>query len=359
MRSLIFFLLGGLIIGFSGPASLCADESSSYPILSSQHKFSAEEETDDDEGLGVEEKGLVLISRGTGLIKRRPQNYGTKALAADDIWKKISAKSAVVMDAQSGEIVWAHLPDLPGQPASTIKILTGLISIDSLSERDMVPVSRAAARMPRSKIYLRKGHKYPANDLINAVLLASANDASVALAEKIAGSEKVFAQLMTAKAKSLGAVNTVCKTSSGLTASGQKSTARDLALIFKKAMENKDFAEKLLKRRIKNKNGGMVYSHNKALWQIPGTVGGKTGYTYAARQTYVGKFKRGDTELVVAFLGSEKLWSDARKLVEYGFTKQAEVERFASYTPEESWPTVKLGGDGRSEIPILLSNLRK
>lgn len=337
---------------------LFAEDAAVYPVLTSQHKFSVDSE--EECSPSAVESDFVLISRGPGLIKRRPLSYGATATVPQDIQKKISAKSAIVLDAKSGEVIYAQFPDLPGQPASTIKILTGLISIDSLNDRDMVPVSRRASRMPRSKIYLRKGREYPANDLINAVLLASANDASVALAEKIAGSEQVFAKLMTAKAKSFGATNTICKTSNGLTVQGQKSTARDLALIFTKAMENERFAETMSKRRIKNQNGGTVYSHNKALWRIEGSIGGKTGYTSAARQTYVGKFKRGDTELVVAFLGSETMWSDAKRLVEYGFAKRAQEEgRFANNTQEKEWPVITLGEDESSDSSFLLSNLRQ
>lgn len=358
MRLSIITLLCFLLSGLHCPEVIIADDSTPYLVLSSQHKFAADTEKEDS-GLSVVDPDIVLISRGPGLIKKRPKNYGNTASVLRDIRKRVSAKSAIVMDAKSGDVVYAHSPDLPGQPASTIKILTGLISIDSLNDNDMVSVSRRATRMPRSKIYLRKGKEYPASDLINAVLLASANDASVALAEKIAGSEQVFAKLMTAKARSLGANNTVCLTSSGLTKTGQKSTARDLALIFSKAMENDRFAEKMSKRRIDNRDGGVVYSHNKALWQIEGTVGGKTGFTNAARQTYVGKFKRGDIELVVAFLGSEAMWSDTQKLVEYGFSKIAEGERFAAYTPEKAWPLVNLGEDDSSGNPFLLSNLRK
>jgi len=267
-------------------------------------------------------------------LKRRPPNYGRVNLSPQKMRKRLSARSAVVMDAQSGRIIYSHAADRPGQPASTIKVLTGLISIDSLRKQELVPVSRRASRMPRSKVYLRPGRKYPADDLINAVLLASANDASVALAEKIAGSERVFAKLMTAKARSLGARHTVCKTANGLTARGQKTTARDLALIFNGAMAERTFAEKLTKRKIRCHNGLVVYSHNKALWRIRGTVGGKTGYTSVARQTYVGKFKRDGDELVVALLGSETMWSDVKRLVEYGFAKEKELHRTEAASPK-------------------------
>ncbi|MCK4837947.1 MAG: D-alanyl-D-alanine carboxypeptidase [Desulfobulbaceae bacterium] len=226
------------------------------------------------------------------------------------------------MDADSGDVIYAHSPDKTAQPASTIKILTGLIAIQSLEDEEEVPASRRAAGMPRSKIYLRRGESYRADDMINAVLLSSANDASVALAEKIAGSERVFAKLMTHKARAWGADNTVCKTSTGLTARGQKSTVRDLAVLFNRAMDNQEFADRVIQRKIKTGYGKVLKNHNRALWQIAGAEGGKTGYTNAARQTYVGKFKRGEDEVTVAVMGSETMWDDVKRLVEFGFAKK-------------------------------------
>ena len=181
--------------------------------------------------------------------------------------------------------------------------------------------------MPRSKIYLKPGRTYQANDLINAVLLASANDASVALAEKIGGSEKRFAQMMTRKAKLLGARNTVCKTASGLTKTDQCSTSRDLALVFNQAMQNKEFASRMKYTKVTTSYGKTLWNHNKALWRISGAMGGKTGYTRAARQTYVGKFEKNGEELVVAIMGSESMWDDISRLVSYGFARQAEYRK--------------------------------
>lgn len=237
----------------------------------------------------------------------------------------ISAKSIVVIDSATGKTLFSRSPDTPRQPASTIKVLTGMLAIDSLTNREKVSVSKKAARQPRSKIYLDQRKTYQANDLINAVLLASANDASVALAEKIAGSEQKFARKMTGLAQRLGATNTVCKTASGLTAKGQKTTARDLAVIFRKAMQHKEFAGRMGRTKIKTAEGKMLRNHNKALWQIDGTLGGKTGYTNAARQTYVGKFKRGSDEIIVAIMGSETMWGDLKRLVNYGFARKKQL----------------------------------
>ncbi|MGV1099891.1 D-alanyl-D-alanine carboxypeptidase family protein [Thiovibrio sp. JS02] len=235
---------------------------------------------------------------------------------------KLSCRSAYVMDAKTGKTIYAHMPDQPGQPASTIKVVTGLIAIESLKDKEPVYASRYAVNMPRSKMYMRRGASYKATDLINAVLLASANDASVALAEKVAGSEQAFARLMTKKAQALGAKNTICKTANGLTRAGQQSTPRDLAQIFNKAMENQEFADRMGRTAVKTSDGKLLRTHNKALWTVDGAVGGKTGYTHAARKTYVGKFQRGGHALVVAIMGSEAMWDDIAALVEYGFTQQ-------------------------------------
>lgn len=234
----------------------------------------------------------------------------------------ISAKSVIVIDALSGRALFSRSPDTPRQPASTIKVITGMIAIDSLRNKERVSVSKKAARQPRSKVYLDPRKTYYANDLINAVLLASANDASVALAEKIAGSEKSFAQLMTSRARSWGARSTICKTASGLTAKGQKTTARDLATIFRRAMNNKEFASRMKRTKIRTTEGKLLRNHNKALWQIDGALAGKTGYTNAARQTYVGKFKRGRREIILAIMGSESMWTDIKRLVSYGFSRK-------------------------------------
>ena len=228
----------------------------------------------------------------------------------------------MVMDGSTGETLFAKEPDDPRQPASTIKIVTAMIALKSLKNDDVIDVSTKAAGMPSSKIFLDPGRNYQANDLINAVLLASANDASVALAEKIGGSEDKFATLMTLSARMWGARNTICRTASGLTADGQQSTARDLANLFRYAMQHEEFARRMREKFISTSYGKTLRNHNKALWRLDGAVGGKTGYTIAARQTYVGQFSRDDQTIVVAIMGSESMWADLAKLVNYGFQEK-------------------------------------
>jgi len=302
-------------------------------ILSTDHKFTPTEvalsEVRRQILASYTPKNLVtavVINRSPD-SKRRPVQVA--AISNNSLQKKLSARSAIVIDARTGEEIYSQNPDRPSQPASTIKVLTSLIAMDYLKNNSLVPVSNWAASMPRSKIYLQQGKSYYANDLINAVLLASANDASVALAEKIAGSESGFAKLMTQKAREIGASKTICKTASGLTAKGQQTTARDLALIFKEAMEYQEFADRIKLIKTKTSYGKTIRSHNKALWQISGAQGGKTGYTWAAKQTYVGKFSRNGEEILVAILGSRNMWSDIAKLVEYGFNRKEQIRMAA------------------------------
>ncbi len=282
----------------------------------------------------IKKKSQVILGSYKDLTRAKKRS--TRALIAAQkrgIKRQVSARSAIVIDSQTGKTLFARAPDRARQPASTIKVLTGIIAIKSLDNQDTISVSRRAANQPSSKIHLNQRKKYQANDLINAVLLASANDASVALAEKIAGSEKAFAQMMTLRAKLWGATTTVCKTATGLTARGQKSTARDLAAIFRFAMKEPEFAARMKRTKVRTVDGKLLRNHNKALWKLEGTEGGKTGYTNAARQTYVGKFKKGDAEIIVAILGSETMWADLKRLVEHGFSQKLLMKEIAAHTP--------------------------
>jgi D-alanyl-D-alanine carboxypeptidase (penicillin-binding protein 5/6) len=295
-------------------------------LLDTRHKFAP---TDLGSNIKkVEELPLAVASEpGTSFRKPSLPQDRKEDLVDEQMHRRLSSRSAILMDAKTGEVIYQQSPDLPGQPASTIKVITGLIAIQALNNPEIIPVSRHAASMPRSKVYLQPGNTYRANDLINAVLLASANDASVALAEKIAGSEPLFARLMTQKAKAWGATNTVCKTATGLTAPGQQTTVRDLAVLFNRAMDNEEFANRVKQNTVRTDFGQVLKNHNRALWQIAGAEGGKTGFTNAARQTYVGKFKRGDDELLLAIMGSVTMWKDIKNLVGYGFSAMAKDDR--------------------------------
>ena len=172
---------------------LAASRTTRHPdLLDSRHKFLPENINDHGRDANSMPGPVTLFPPSD--VKQRPdlRVYRKDALSEEELRRRLSSRSVILMDGMTGQVIYEQLPDLPAQPASTIKVLTGLIAIQSLRDGDLVPVSRRAANMPRSKVYLQRSKSYQADDLINAVLLSSANDASVALAEKIAGSEKVF-----------------------------------------------------------------------------------------------------------------------------------------------------------------------
>jgi len=343
---LITLLVIVLAFPFTGQSEDRGSSSSGTVVLTSNYKFSHQADSLSEVRRQIIASYQPHLRSSEPVVLKRTVNTKSRpavlASLSDSLFrKKLSARSAIIIDAKTGQEIYSHNPDRPGQPASTIKVLTSLIAMDNLKNNALIPVSSWAASMPRSKIYLRKGKSYYANDLINAVLLASANDASVALAEKIAGSEAGFAKMMTRKANELGATKTICKTASGLTAKGQQTTARDLAVIFKEAMEHQEFAGRVKRIKTNTSYGKTLRNHNRALWRITGAQGGKTGYTWAAKQTYVGKFSREGDEIIVAILGSRNMWNDIARLVNYGFNKQDELKMAARQdnqkkNPEES-----------------------
>jgi len=353
--------ISSLSLAATGSAQVCAEEKKApkkrvvRKSRSRQAKATSSIETKSVSKKTTVKKSKSRRSRVAKKSAVKPERY--VSLGEDALARRLSARRAMVMDAVTGSAIYAQAAEAPAQPASTIKVLTGVISLDALPKNELVSVSRKAAMMPRAKVYLRPGKKYPADDLINAVLLASANDASVALAERIGGSEEVFAKLMTAKARSFGASNTVCKTANGLTASGQYTTAHDLAKIFNNAMRNNEFASKMAVTKVVTMEGKIIKSHNRALWQVAGAEGGKTGYTQAAGKTYVGKFKRDNDEIVVSLMGSGDMWGDLRTLVEYGFAKKKSSARGSVLTqkPVVAPPYLVQLGNTPRQLPVAAS----
>jgi D-alanyl-D-alanine carboxypeptidase (penicillin-binding protein 5/6) len=243
----------------------------------------------------------------------------------------LTARAAVLMDATTGKLIYQKEADLRLPPASTTKIMTAILTLESgRSLAEKFTVSKEATRVPASKLYLRPGQSLTIDELLYGIMLASANDAAVVLAEGIAGSVERFGELMTKKAHDLGATNSHFTNPHGLTAADHYSTAKDLAILFRYAMKNETFREivqtkfssvtstavvrkKVVPRRISVRN------HNRLLWNYDGAIGGKTGYTHAALKCFVGAVQRNGTTLIVAILGARDQWGDTKRLLEYGF----------------------------------------
>ncbi|HMK50822.1 MAG TPA: serine hydrolase, partial [Thermodesulfovibrionales bacterium] len=148
----------------------------------------------------------------------------------------LQSRAATVIDATSGKILYAKNPDLKCPPASTTKLMTAIVTLDKADLKDVVTISRNAARVPPHKAGFKEGDRMTVEELLNAALIGSANDAAVALAESVAGSEQAFVELMNKKALSIGATNTRFINPNGLPGSGQYITAHDLAKIMDYAL---------------------------------------------------------------------------------------------------------------------------
>jgi len=231
----------------------------------------------------------------------------------------VSAKSFVIMDAKTGQILLACNPQLFYPPASTLKVMTAMSVVEHLKLDDQVPVSAYAASAPASKIQIKAGETYTVRDLLYALLLSSANDAARALAEKVSGCEEEFARQLTREVRQWGANRTNLATANGLPADDQFTTAQDLALMFKRAMENPELVGIMATKYYTIQGDRELRNHNRFLFTTPLAVAGKTGFTRASRHTYVGIFQNGDKASIVAMMGSTRNWADLRPLIEKGF----------------------------------------
>ncbi len=235
-----------------------------------------------------------------------------------------TAKSAILVDNRTGAVLWERNPDEPLPPASTTKVMTALVALRSGRLDDPLVVSEQAAQAPPSKIALRPGWQMRLEDLLYAILLNSANDASVVIAEGLAGSVPAFAERMNATARAIGAQNTHFVNPNGLPVDGHYSTARDLATIFAHAKREPRF-EGIISTRVMpvvpaagSSRVITLRTHNRLLGDYEIHVIGKTGWTRAAKKCFVGAASTGDRELIVAVLGSTHLWSDLKRLIEFG-----------------------------------------
>jgi len=242
---------------------------------------------------------------------------------------EVTATGAIIVDANTGAVFWEQDADLPLPPASTTKVLTAIVALQSGRLDQRLLVTGNASSVEPTKIGLRPGQEVELHDLLYAVLLRSANDAAVVVAEGLGGSIEAFAQRMNEKAHSLGATRSNFVNPHGLTEPGHYTTARDLATIFRYGLRVPLFRDILstptAEVAIDGPDGRvtMVRSHNRLLNAPEFQVIGKTGFTRAARRCFVGAAGDGSHEVVIALLGSRDLWGDARRMLYYGLTEGA------------------------------------
>ena len=238
----------------------------------------------------------------------------------------IKSQAAVVMDASTGEILYAKNSDYLLFPASTTKLMTAIIVIEKANLTEIVTISQKAAHAHPFKAGFKKGDKVTIEGLLFAALLKSANDAAVALAEAVAGSEESFVYFMNEKAALIGAANTRFINATGLPGVGQYITALDLSKIMKYAMSYSKLKEILAtpSAEVSTEKGKAIFLKNtdKLLWSDDQIIGGKTGYTNSAKHCFVFAAERDGKIIIVSLLGSptrKNLWKEAQKLADQGF----------------------------------------
>ena len=265
----------------------------------------------------------------------------------------VTARAALVMDASTGDVIWEDDGNVPLPPASTTKVMTEIVAIESGELDESYEVSRFAASTAPSRINLRAGQRMKLRNLLYALLLKSANDAGTVIAEGVAGSQGAFANRMTERAEELGARTARFKNAHGLSSPGHVASARDLAVIMRHALRLSLMREILSTKQVRVPIEGprahwvSLSSHNRLLTGYTYKVVGKTGYTRAAGRCFVGAARRGDREIIIALLGSRDMWGDAKRLLAYGFGAGEEPTPavLTSATPATAAPADTAEGD--------------
>jgi serine-type D-Ala-D-Ala carboxypeptidase (penicillin-binding protein 5/6) len=273
-------------------------------------------------------RGVVLatvLALGAALAPARglaePDRAEPAAPAPPDRFPRAAAAYLVALD---GRELWARDADRPRPPASLTKIMTALVALEGGWDPTVVaPVSPRAARATGTRLGLQAGERLRAGDLLAATLVASANDACLALAEHVAGGEAAFVARMNARAAALGLRATTFENACGHDGPGQRSSARDLLALTRAALAHPEVRRLAALERVTLRTEGgrelAVRTTNALLGRLEGARGVKTGYTPAAGRCVVALVERGGAELLLVLLDAADRWWAAAGLVEKAF----------------------------------------
>ncbi|TPG51646.1 D-alanyl-D-alanine carboxypeptidase [Sphingomonas glacialis] len=245
--------------------------------------------------------------------------------------------SELLINASTGRVIFANLPDSPHRPASLTKMMTLYLLYDALESgrvrvTESIPVSRNAARQPASRLGLTAGTSLPLRTAVQAMAVHSANDVTVAIAERLAGNEADFAVLMNAKARQLGMTRTSFANASGLTNAGNQTTARDMVTLARALLRDHPREYPVFATRAITWRSRRYVNHDHLLGKVGGVDGIKTGYTADAGYNIATSAKRGGVRVIAVVLGEKSVQArDVRvaNLVELGFTPPARHRRGA------------------------------
>ncbi|WP_049754118.1 D-alanyl-D-alanine carboxypeptidase family protein [Heliomicrobium modesticaldum] len=238
---------------------------------------------------------------------------------------QVTADAAVLMDAETGRILFERQAHQPRPPASTTKIVTALLGFEFGDLEDEVIISQKAGSTGEASINLFPGERVALGDLLTGALVRSGNDACVAIAEHIAGSEEFFTLWMTAKSRIIGGRSSQFFNTNGLPHKHHWSSAYDLAVVTREAMRRPEFAATVRSRRatLKNRQGWPkeIKNTNALLWSYPFADGVKTGTTRAAGACLVASATKNNRQLIAVVLHSDDRFGDSLRLFEYGFNQ--------------------------------------
>lgn len=272
-------------------------------------------------------KKLLIPILAAVIAFQLPVNVCADEIKAPDV----KALGAVLIDAESGRVLWEKNGYEPLANASTTKIMTCALALESGMLDDTVIVSANASCQPKVRMGLSNGEEIKLNDLLYALMLQSSNDAAVAIAEHIGGSVEEFCAMMNKKAVELGAADTNFETPNGLDAEEHHSTAYDMALITRYALGIDGFKELIATKSISIESNKCTYSivnKNRLLSEYEGAIGVKTGFTGKAGHCFVGAAESDGMTLISVVLGSgwgtagrQRKWIDTKNMLNYGFQK--------------------------------------
>ncbi|MDR1192446.1 MAG: LysM peptidoglycan-binding domain-containing protein [Verrucomicrobiales bacterium] len=247
---------------------------------------------------------------------------GGLPVAAQTTGPAIESRAALLVDARTGQVLYARNADARHAPASTIKLLTALLVWERTGLNGSVRVRPEDTRVEPSHVPLRAGEVVTVGELTRALLIGSDNDSALALARHTAGSVDAFVALMNERARQLGCGGTIVKNPHGLPAKGQYTTAADMLKIFAAALAVPALRDICMTPRHQLTTAAgtqTVKNHNKLLGAYAGMGPAKTGWTTSSRHTYAASATRDGRELRLIILNSPNKWDDARALLDYGF----------------------------------------
>lgn len=339
---LAFLLFAGAAPSFAAMETEVADEE---PAIREEREFFQGES--DDPLAGERKKDPAA-----GGEPEEPPVY----IPPGDALPKVTARSAVVIDALTGEVLYQRCMNDRRFPASTTKIMTLITALETKGVRmdDAVTISVAAADTEGSTMWLERGERHRLEELLYGMMLVSGNDAAVAIAEHIAGNVPAFAERMTEKAHTIGAEHTRFTNSCGLHDPRHYTTAHDLAIITAYGFKNPTFRNivSTKERRVPMAKPPFfqnLENENMLLWIYRGANGVKTGYTDAAGRCVVTAAERDGVQLISVVLDGAYMWNDSIAMLDYGFRN---IESRVFVKKGEKLASVPVAGGERATVEL-------